>query len=137
MEEPEAGFQEVEHTADWELEARGYDLPSMLEQAALGMAALAGIRLREGPRSERNIYIEAADPESLVVSFLSEILYFWEEEGLGFDQYKLSLEDMRLTALLGGAPIRSIDKEIKAVTWHKLIVQFTEEKVTVRIVFDV
>jgi SHS2 domain-containing protein len=137
MQPPEAGYQEIDHTADWELEAWGLDLPSMLEQAAQGMAALAGVRLESAPRSKREIEIEAADPESLVVSFLSEILYFWEEESMGFDQYQLSLQDMHLTALLECLPISSIDKEIKAVTWHKLQVQFTEGQVKVRVVFDV
>jgi SHS2 domain-containing protein len=137
MKENAVGFQEIEHTADWELEAWGPDLASMLEQAARGMAALAGARCEPAPRSNREIELDALDPESLVVSFLSEILYYWEEEGLGFDKFRLSLDGMHLNALLEGAPIRTIDKEIKAVTWHKLNVQFQEGQVKVRVVFDV
>jgi SHS2 domain-containing protein len=137
MNEEAAGYRELEHTADWELEAWAPDLPSLLEQAALGMASLSGLRLEPGSRQERRIEIEAADPESLVVSFLSEILYFAEDEGLGFDSFELALNGMHLTGILKGAPVHSIEKEIKAVTWHRLEVRFDEKGVKVRVVFDV
>jgi SHS2 domain-containing protein len=137
MTERPAGYREIEHTADWELEAWGPDLPALLEQAALGMASLAGLHLVSGPRQERRFEIDAGDPESLVVSFLSEILYYGEEQGIGFDSFDLDLNGMQLSARLEGAPIQSIDKDIKAVTWHKLEVRFEEKGVKVRVVFDV
>ena len=43
-----AGYRELEHTADWELEAWADDLPGLLEQAARGMYALSGVRLDGG-----------------------------------------------------------------------------------------
>jgi SHS2 domain-containing protein len=137
MEEQSAGYREIEHTADWELEAWAPDLLSLLEQAARGMASLSGLRLGSGPRCKRTIEIEARDPESLVVGFLSEILYFGEDEGLGFDSFDLELNGMHLSGRLEGTPVQSIEKEIKAVTYHKLVVRFEEKGVRVRIVFDV
>jgi SHS2 domain-containing protein len=131
------GFHEIEHTADWELEAWAPDLPGLLEQAARGMYKLAGARLQPGPRQSRSVELEADDPETLVVSFLSELLFLSEQERLIFDSFHLIIEGHRLSAHLEGAPIHSIEKEIKAVTWHNLKVSLGARGLSVRVVFDV
>lgn len=132
-----SGFREIEHTADWELEVWAPDLRLLLEQAARGMAALAGVRLAEEPVQTRRIELEAADAESLLVGFLSELLYLSESENLGFDRFEIELQGLRLHARLQGAPIVRLDKEIKAVTYHRLQIQTTPQGLRVRIVFDV
>jgi len=109
----------------------------LFTEAARGMTALAGTRLADGPRTRRKISVRGSDAESLLVSFLSEILYLGEEEKLGFDEFHLQFEDDRLEAELGGAAIRSIDKIIKAVTYHNLQIRQTEKGLEVEIVFDV
>jgi hypothetical protein len=50
-----AGFREIEHTADWELEVWAPDLPALLEQAGRGMYALAGVRLALEGRASANL----------------------------------------------------------------------------------
>jgi SHS2 domain-containing protein len=132
-----SGFMEVEHTADWELEVWAPDLAGLLEQAARGMYALAGARLQDGPRQRRSFTLWAIDPERQLVSFLSELLYIGEQERLGFDRYQLALQGDQLHAELEGAVLASLDKEIKAVTYHKLAIQAGESGLEVRIVFDV
>jgi SHS2 domain-containing protein len=132
-----AGYREVEHTADWELEVWATDLPGLLEQAARGMFDLSGMRLEPEPRLRRAFSLEASDSETLLVKFLSELLYYGEKERIGFDQYQIELEGFRLKAEIGGARLVSIDKEIKAVTYHRLTVRQVEGKLRVNIVFDV
>ncbi len=131
------GFREVPHTADWELEVWGPDLPALLEQAARGMCALAGVRLAPAGRITRSLELQAADPESLLVSFLSELLFFGWQENLGFDTFELELDDLHLNASLQGAPIAEQAKEIKAVTYHKLAIQPGPRGLAAHIVFDV
>lgn len=135
--EQPAGFRELEHTADWELEVWGPDLPSMFEQAARGMYSLKGVRLQPKPRVDRTMEIYASDPESLLVSFLAELLFLEEVEGLGFDTFELRLEPTRLSAQMNGAPIASPGKDIKAVTYHNLVIRRTERGREANIVFDV
>jgi SHS2 domain-containing protein len=135
--DPIAGFRELEHTADWELEVWAPDLISLLEQAARGMYTLAGARLSDGPRRVRQLDLPMNDPESLLVSFLAELLFLGEQESLVFDTFDLAIEQNRLHAHLVGAPLVSIDKEIKAVTYHNLAIQKTSRGLQVRIVFDV
>jgi SHS2 domain-containing protein len=137
MEASPAGFREIEHTADWELEVWAPDLPMLLEQAARGMNALCGARLKDGPRSTRSLRFPVHDAESLLVSFLSEILFLGESEKLTFDRFQLALQDDLLIASLEGAPLESLDKEIKAVTYHNLLIRHTSRGMEARIVFDV
>ena len=136
MEQP-AGFLELRHTADWEIEAWAPDLPSLFEQAAIGMYTLAGTHLYPEPRITRTLELEAVDAESLLVKFLGELLYMGEQYGLAFDEFKLQINGGTLSAVLHGAPMTEQSKEIKAVTYHKLAIQPGPRGLEVRIVFDV
>ena len=133
----QAGFREISHTADWQLEVWAPDLTGIFEQAAAGMYALAGIRLQPGPRTHRSLRIERSDPERLLVAFLRELLYLGEQERLAFDQLRLHLIENVLEVDLSGAPIANQDKEIKAVTYHNLVIRSDEQGLSVNIVFDV
>ena len=135
---PVFGFRENAHTADWELEVWAPDLPGLLEQAARGMYSLAGVRLQTGMLQTRVIKLHAEDAESLLVRFLNELLWLEQEQGLGFDRISISIDDqLKLKAKLSGSPITTLDKEIKAVTYHNLAVQTTSQGLRVKIVFDV
>ena len=134
---PKAGFSEREHTADWELEVWAPDFPGLLAQAARGMYSISGVRLKEKPRQEREIHLTALDRESLLVRFLAELLALAEQEHVGFDVFQFSLVGGQLRVGLEGAPIISLDKEIKAVTYHNLSIRETAEGLVVNIVFDV
>ena len=137
MDQNSWGFNEVEHTADWELQVWAPTMEQLLESAARGMNALAGVRLCQSPRIERKFSIDTADPETRLVSFLSELLYFGEMEGLGFDNFQLTIHGDILKADVSGASIASIDKEIKAVTYHALEISKSPRGLDVKIVFDV
>jgi SHS2 domain-containing protein len=132
-----AGYREVEHTADWELEVWAMDLPGLLEQAAQGMYSLSGMRLRLEPRLVRTLNLKANDCETLLVKFLSELLYITEQEWIGFDKFRITVDGFDLEAELEGAQLASLDKEIKAVTYHRLAVRQVGGKLRVNVVFDV
>lgn len=132
-----SGFEELEHTADWALRVWAPDLPGLFAAAAQGMYALMETTLTPGERVERAFSLEGPDVESLLVAFLSELLYDGETEGVGYDEFKVSLAEEALTARLRGAEIVSQNKEIKAVTFHNLEVKFQEGVYSVVIVFDV
>ncbi len=132
------GFREHAHTADWELEVWAPDLPALLEHAARGMYAMSGVKIDPSSLQERPLALHAPDAEGLVVRFLTELLWLEQEEKLAFDHFSIDVgEDYNLRAELCGAPIASLDKEIKAVTYHNLKVETTTEGLRVNIVFDV
>jgi len=132
------GYREIAHTADWELEAWATELTSLFEQAAQGMYAISGTRLQAGERHTRTFDLRAVDAESLLVRFLTELLWLGQEEGLAFDKFWLSINPgWMLHAELNGALIASQDKEIKAVTYHNLVIRRIPKGLAVNIVFDV
>ena len=139
----EAGYREIEHTADWELEVWAPDFPGLLEQAARGMQHLAGLRLQAGPVSRLELQLTAADAESLLVTFLGELLFSIEQHQSGFSDFELQINQLpggaglELLANMQGQPLLALDKEIKAVTYHRLEVQKTPAGLRTRIVFDV
>jgi protein archease len=135
--ETSAGYRELEHTADWELEVWAPDFLKLLEQAARGMYALSGARCQEGSVEARTFNLRSPDRETLLVSFLAELLYYQERDGLVFDNFSLSLEEDMLQVGLQGASLAGLDKEIKAVTYHNLRLVQTGRGLEARIVFDV
>jgi SHS2 domain-containing protein len=136
--EKNAGYRELEHTADWQLEAWAPDLTGLLEQCAHGMQALSGAKL--DPQDEPvwiNLELSAADAESLLVRFLSELLFLSEQESIGFERLELGLEKLDLHARLRTRALLGLEKEIKAVTYHNLIIDSGPEGLSTRVVFDV
>ncbi len=131
------GFREIEHTADWELNVWAPDMVNLLEQAARGMYALSHTQLADGDKIERTFHLAFADRESLLVDFLSELLFYAEDEDLAFDDFHLELDRSSFKARIGGAQIKDQAKEIKAVTYHGMAVRETERGLEVNIVFDV
>lgn len=136
-----AGYEEVPHTADWALRVWAPHLPSLFQQAAAGMYALAGITLADDQAVEREVMLSAPDAETLLVAFLSELLYFGEQEHVAFAEVVPEIvqteQGYTLRAWLHGSLIRSLSKAIKAVTFHNLRIRSTPQGLETEIVFDV
>ncbi|MFN7036422.1 MAG: archease [Bellilinea sp.] len=132
-----AGFEELQHTADWALRVWAPDRAELFRQAALGMNTLMGLNFEEEPGGRVDLHLTAEDDESLLVSFLNEILFYLEIDRIGFEDFPLKLNGNRLDAELWGKPIRSIEKPIKAVTFHNLVVERGADGLEARLVFDV
>lgn len=131
------GFEEISHTADWSARIWAEDLPSLFTEAARAMNALSGTRAGDGPRVKQSFAAEGPDVESLLVAFLSELLYYQEQEGLAFDTFDLKVASQWLKVEMEGARIASSEKAIKAVTYHNLKIERTDRGLETTIVFDV
>jgi SHS2 domain-containing protein len=102
------------------------------------MYALSGLRLQAGSPHLSSIALHAADAEGLLVCFLTELLWIAQKQHLGFDKFSIQVnDDYDLQAQLRGSTILSLDKEIKAVTYHNLAIQTTSHGLRTCIVFDV
>lgn len=132
-----SGFVEVEHTADWAIRVWAPDITGLLAAAAGGMYALMGIRPQPGGSVRRACVLQGEDHESLMVTFLSELLYYLEVEWLVFDRFELTVQGRQLNAVLVGLPCSESYKEIKAVTYHQLQIIETERGLETLVVFDV
>jgi SHS2 domain-containing protein len=131
-------IQEIEHTADWAIRVRGRTLEELFANAALGMAMLMAEVNTIKPEIERRVELEAYDLEALLVSWLSELLWFNEETDAIFVRFDIELlTETRLEARVWGAPAQSQWKHIKAVTFHELAIMSTKKGYEVTVVFDV
>src|SRR6266508_6592294 len=142
------GFEEISHTADWSVRVWAQDLPSLFGESARAMNSLAGIVIGKGPRLKQEFEVVGTDAESLLVAFLSELIFYQEQENLAFDLFELRVEEpvltgeavskgQKLKVKMEGAQIASIDKAIKAVTYHNLKIERTNQGYETTIVFDV
>jgi SHS2 domain-containing protein len=135
------GYEELHHTADWAIRVWAADLPGLFAEAARAMHALSGVNLQPGPPIKRSVRGQAADLESLLVSFLSELLYRAEHDHIGYTSLSVQISNAAtgcaFEAEVDEAPILSVDKQIKAVTFHNLHVVHIEHGWEVEIVFDV
>lgn len=131
-------IQEIEHTADWAIRVRGRTLEELFANAALGMATLMTEVNTIKPDIERRVELDAFDLETLLVSWLSELLWINEETDAIFVRFDIeSLTETHLVARVWGAPTENQWKHIKAVTFHELEIISTEAGVEVTVVFDV
>jgi SHS2 domain-containing protein len=131
-----AGFKELPHTADIALRVWGPDNGSLFTQAALGLNAIAGV-LTGSQRVVRELDLHQPDLASLLVAFLSELVFLQENEHLAFDTFDLEVTGTQVSGSLEGADILSLERPIKAVTFHNLLILTTERGFEVEVVFDV
>ena len=137
-----APFEILEHTADAGVLARGQTLAEAFEHAAQGMFSimvnLDGVRELE----QRSIAVEGHDWHSLLVAWLSELLYYSDVDGLLFRRFEI--EDFRPYALRAVAFGEQVDRQrhelgtgVKAITRHMLEVEEGPEGCRVQMLLDI
>lgn len=131
------GFEELPHTADCALRVWAPDLASLFAEAALGLNFIGGAHLGRGQRVSRQISIQAADPESLLIAFLSELIYAQEHEALAFDEFHLRVAAHTLAGKIKGSKLLSLTRPIKAATFHNIQIRETHRGMEVDVIFDV
>lgn len=131
------GFKELDHTADWAIQAWGQDLETLFIDTARGMYMLMSAQSMQTPRKRCEISTKAMDPEARLVFFLNELLFYAEQENIIFDSFDLTFTNDVFFAKLEGSEIITIQKLIKAVTFHNLQIKQEDHVFQVEIVFDV
>ena len=132
-------FEEIEHTADKALRITGASLQELFVSAARGMTGMMVPDLSKvSAEVEKCIELEAIDAESLLVEWLSELVFWAETEMLVFTQFDIkNLTASHLQATIIGGNISELEKHIKAVTYHNLKITKTAQGMETTIVFDV
>jgi SHS2 domain-containing protein len=130
-------WREVEHTADWALEVWGKTPAALFRNAALGMASLLGGQ-PTGDRVSKRLRLQAPDAETLLVDWLTELLFWVEEEDLVLEDVRIeAIEETSLTGQAVGREGTDLVRHIKAVTYNDLAIRSAEEGLKTTIVFDV
>ncbi|NVL90472.1 MAG: archease [Desulfobacterales bacterium] len=135
-------YEFIEHTADLGFKAYGAGLEELFAHAAEALfetlVSLESIKERE----ERSIEVEADALDDLMVSWLGELLYLYDTEGLLFKGFQVKqIENNRLEANVRGEILdlarHEIKTEIKAVTYHQLYVKKIGGTWEARVIFDI
>jgi len=130
------GFQEVAHTADVSIVVSGFSLEELFVHAARGMYFAMGATA--GMESEHllSLDLREQDHESLLVSYLSELLYLAEKRLMARDLH-LDISGLHLTGSLVMVSILKIQSEIKAVTYNNLRIYRYDRNYRTQLVFDI
>ena len=131
-------FEEIEHTADIAIRTWGHDLAELFANAAYGMACQMAKADAVVPTIGRTIDLTAYDAETLLVTWLGELLYLGERDGCVFSVFDMQeVTPTRLRAIARGGPAPEYRRHIKAVTFSDLEIVHTEAGYEVTVVFDV
>ena len=135
-------FDVLEHTADAGIIAYGADLPELFANAAFGLFSLmvdtGGVRETE----VRDIEVQGRDLETVLVRWLTELLYYLDAEEMLFCRFQITHMDE--TSLSARAYGERIDRErhdlrfgVKAVTRHMLEIAQEKGGYRATVLFDI
>ena len=113
-------FEILEHKADLKIRVFGKSKEELFENAINGM--FEGARYEgEGTKIKREIKVSSQDLPSLLVDFLSEILYLSEVNREVYHQIQFKkFADKNLEGILIGRKLKRMGVIIKGVTYHNL-----------------
>jgi len=130
-------FEEIEHTADAALRVYGGDFGELLVHAALGMFGLIAAWENATLSTEREISLSSVDAETLMVDWLSELLYLHDMEGIVYIDFDiLSVSPNSLRAIARGTDEWLPKAVVKAATFNDLHIDRTPQGYSATIVFD-
>ena len=104
---PQGSFQFIDHTADAGILVKAPTLEGMFETAALGFSELITRVDSLNCLIQRQFKLQEDDIETLLVSWLQELLYLLDTEGFIFGRFQVNLKDLALEATAWGEGFRS------------------------------
>jgi len=132
-------FEILEHTADLKIRVFGKTKEELFENAMVGMFEAAKYEKEiKSQKSKVKIKIKSIDLSSLLVDFLSEVLYLTETKKLVFEKVEFrKFTENEIEANLFGKPLKRMGVHIKGVTYHDLDIHQEKGKWQATILFDV
>jgi SHS2 domain-containing protein len=134
-------FKVLDHTADFMVEVQATDMRELFAEAARSMVAiLTDPKTVEGTQA-LIVEVEAENLEQLLVTWLTELIFRHETELWLFSEFEIrAMTETRLQAKVWGEKLdperHPIDREIKAVTYHRLGIEEEDGGFRTKIVFD-
>jgi SHS2 domain-containing protein len=140
-EHPRGSFEFIDHTADAGIRVKAPTVEDLFATAALAFSELVTRVDSVDCRVERRFKLQEDDIETLLVSWLQELLYLLDTEALVFARFQVTLHDLSLAATAWGdffdPKIHPMKTEIKAVTYHQLEVTKSDQGWQAQVIFDI
>lgn len=135
-------FRLLDHTADIGLQIESTTLPGLFQEAGRGLQKIIGGHAPQ-PRQEtvRTIDLQAEDRADLLVLWLQEWLFLFDTHGLVVVRDQIEeLSETTLRATLNCVSIEQsgfgAEREVKAVTYHRLKLESTPRGWLAEVYFD-
>ena len=118
----------LEHPADIGFRAFGDTLPELFANSAVALLSIAGEPAAAQPREEYRLSVESGDRESLMVDWLSEVLYWFDGKGIAFREFRVNAFRENAIEATGFGEPRDPERHrtqliVKAVTYHQLKIE--------------
>ena len=134
-------FEFIDHTADVGIRVEAPTLEDLFETAGLAFTEVVTSAESLDCSVEQRFKLEEDNIETLLVSWLQELLYLLDTEELVFARFQVKLHDCSLEATAWGEvfdPDRHMIKtEIKAVTYHQLEVAESDQGWQAQVILDI
>ena len=135
-------YEHFEHTADLGFRIKANTLPELFEQAGLCLFAAIVERVEAiQPNLERQFSITGTEIDFLFFDWLRALLLLADEEKLVLGKFAVTLSDNGLTATAWGEPLdpsrHLISREVKAITYHELLVEQTDTGWLAEVIVDI
>ena len=135
-------FRILEHTADVGFEAWGATREEVFANAARALISLIVDLEAIAPCEEVPLQVRGPDPESVLVNWLSELLYLHDAEAWLFRDFEiLSLQDDALSALARGEKLQRsrhpVKLLVKAITYHQLVLEKSSQGWRAQVYVDI
>jgi SHS2 domain-containing protein len=139
---PRGSFEFIDHTADIGIRVQAPTLEDLFETAGLAFTELVTDVDSLDCRVERRFQLEEGDIETLLVSWLQELLYLLDTESLVFGRFQVKLDNLSLEAVAWGdvfdPNLHTMKTEIKAVTYHQLeVTKKNDQGWETQVIFDI
>lgn len=132
-------YKILEHTADLKIKVFGRTKKELFKNAMIGFFEGGRYSAKYSSCKKKiKIKISSLDLSSLLVDFLSEILYLVETKKLVFCNILFEkFSENKIEATLFGFPLKRIGLNIKGVTYHGLEIKQKKNGWEATILFDI
>jgi SHS2 domain-containing protein len=133
-------FEELSHTADIRMRVKAPTLGLLFSDAFTALMQTLYGNDRKGAET-RELHLAAADTETLLLDFLSEVLFVGEVDGMVFSHVDVETDGKTLKAVLHGEPFdrerHAAGTEVKGISYSGMTITHDTNGYMVDILFDV
>lgn len=135
-------YEIFEHTADFGIRARAESVNDLFADAARALFSLmvANLDILQ-PVEEITLEINGSDQEELLHDWLAELLFQFHARRLVLKEFAVEVSEKKVTATARGEKLdpqrHIVEVEVKAITWHALRIEQTDEGWLAEVIVDV
>jgi SHS2 domain-containing protein len=135
-------YETFDHTADLGLRIRAADLDSLFVDAAQALLATIVEDLNAvEPRQQVDFEIPGDERDFLFFDWLKELLYRFDSEHMLFSRFEVHVDASGLKGMAWGESLdrsrHTLLHEVKAITYHGLRVEKTEDGWLAEVIVDI